>query len=47
MSTKEVPWTHIDNTKEFYTIVSTKEFSICNANLAFGNFTKGQPHADW
>jgi len=47
MLTREVPWTHIDNTKEFYTIVNTKEFSTCNASLVFGNLTKGQPHADW
>jgi hypothetical protein len=47
MLTREMPWTHINNTKEFYTIVNTNEFSTCNANLTFGNLTKGQPHVNW
>ncbi len=42
-----MPWTHIDNRKEFWTIDNTKEFSTYNTNLTFNNLAKGQPHADW
>jgi hypothetical protein len=53
--TREAPWTHVDNTKEFYTTDNTKEFYTTdntkkfptyNASLAFGNLIKGQPHVN-
>jgi hypothetical protein len=42
---KEVPWTHIDNTKEFYTANNTK--TTYNANPTFSNLAKTQAHVDW